>query len=111
VLQSGPGLPDGQTERRISPRIPCKLSINIEWGSAFISGNVNQISGEGFFVVLDNPLWIGASFAAKLGLDIPVSVDCVVRRVEPRRGMAVTYSVSSQSGQDRIATLLRELTV
>ncbi len=58
---------------------------------------------------LDGPLWLGARFAAKLALDETVNVECVVKRVEPRRGMAVKYEAAAESGRAALAFLLQEL--
>ena len=73
-------------ERRQSQRRSCDFEIDIEWGAASLKGRVRELSGEGMFIELANPLWIGASFAATLALKNPVKVDCVVRRVIPRQG-------------------------
>ena len=70
---------------------------------------VREISIEGMFVELSEPLWIGARFAAQMALDKPVDLDCVVCRVEPRRGMGLTFAASQESGRAAISSLLKRL--
>src|SRR5580698_7722915 len=90
---------DGNNTRddRRPPRFPCAMGITIEWGAAELRGKVVDISAKGMFVELENPLWIGARFAALLELEKPVRVECVVRRVQPMRGMAATYSIFDEA--------------
>ena len=85
-------------DRRRAPRFSCDFSIAIEWGAAVLEGVVKEISADGMFVELESPLWIGARFAARLNLEQPVSLDCVVCRVEPHRGMALTFAAPSGVG-------------
>ncbi len=85
-------------EPRRPPRYRCDLAITIEWGDAHLEGRVSDISAGGMFLSVDDPLWIGARFSAVLALDASLPVECVVRRVQPRRGMGVTYLVASQDG-------------
>jgi hypothetical protein len=96
-------------DRRRSLRFPCHFGIAIEWGAAVLQGAVKEISAAGMFVELEAPLWIGARFAARLGLDQPVDVDCVVCRVEPRRGMALTFEAAQESGRAAVTSLLERL--
>jgi len=95
--------------RRRSARYPCGLNIAIEWGAAVLVGAVKDISAEGMFVEISAPLWVGARFAAQLALDESVSLDCAVRRVEPHRGMALTYTAVQESGRSAISLLLNRL--
>ena len=100
---------ENMSERRRGPRFPCAVGITIEWGAAALHGSVVEISAEGMFVELDQPLWIGARFAARLELEKPVQVECVVRRVQPLRGMGATYSITDEAQRDAIATLIEKL--
>lgn len=83
-------------ERRRERRYRCDLGITIEWGEAGL-GRVSDISTGGMFLSVDDPLWIGARFSAVVALDSSLPVECVVRRVQPRRGMAVTYMVAAEN--------------
>jgi hypothetical protein len=97
--------PEGKRPRRLR----CAVGITIEWGAAKLRGRVADISAHGIFVELENPLWVGARFAGQLELDSPVKVECVVRRVQPLRGMAATYSVVDEAQCPAVAALLESL--
>ncbi len=98
-----------QTDRRRSPRYAFEVALEIEWGSAVLQCRVSDISAEGLQVVLADPLWVGASFAANLVLDAPLRLVCVVRRVEPGKGMGVTIEVPDEEDRKRLAALLETL--
>ena len=95
-------------ERRRERRYRCDLGITIEWGEAQLQGRVSDISTGGMFLSVDDPLWIGARFSAVVALDSSLPVECVVRRVQPRRGMAVTYMVASENDA-RIGSYIKKL--
>jgi hypothetical protein len=95
-------------ERRWAPRYSFNADLEIEWGSALIRGRTRDISSNGMFIESADPLWIGAGFTARLGLEKPVRVDCFVKRVEPGRGMGVTVSVPEEQ-QQRYRELLSSL--
>jgi len=96
-----------QVERRRIERFSCDFEITIEWGAAALRGRVRDISLAGMFVELDSPLWIGARFSAELALTQPVQLECVVRRVQPRRGMAVTYAAPGEPSRAVIDSLIQ----
>ncbi len=60
-------------------------------------------------VSIQDPLWIGANFSARLNLEEPLRVDCVVRRVEPAQGMGVSFVVRDAQDRARVAALLEVL--
>jgi PilZ domain len=95
-------------ERRWAPRYSFRTDLEIEWGSALLRGSTRDISSNGMFIESPDPLWVGAGFTARLGLDQPVRVDCFVKRVEPGLGMGVTVSVP-QEQQQRYRELLSSL--
>ena len=95
-------------ERRWAPRYSFHADLEIEWGSALIRGRTRDISSNGMFIESADPLWVGAGFTARLGLEHPVKVDCFVRRVEPGRGMGVAVVVSEEQ-QQRYRELLTSL--
>jgi hypothetical protein len=96
-------------ERRWAPRYSFRTDLEIEWGSALLRGSTRDISSNGMFIESPDPLWVGAGFTARLGLERPVKVDCFVKRVEPGRGMGVTVSVSEEH-QPLYRELLSSLT-
>ena len=108
MSESQPGVAQRQVERRRVPRIKCDVGIEIEWGAAKLPGRVREISTEAIFVELDSPLWMGARFAALLELEKPVRLECVVRRVEPGHGMALSFS-SGEPERAAIASFLESL--
>jgi hypothetical protein len=83
--------------------------MELEWGSTTLRGRVADISVNGMFIEIADPLWIGAGFAARLQLDQPVRLECSVRRVEPGRGMGVTFATAEPEGKRRVSSLLGTL--
>jgi hypothetical protein len=86
-------------ERRWAPRYSFHADLEIEWGSALIRGRTRDISSNGMFIESADPLWVGAGFTARLGLEQPVRVDCFVKRVEPGLGMGVAVVVPEDQQQ------------
>lgn len=97
-------------ERRRSHRYAFDAALEMEWGSAILHGRVCDISATGMFIAADDPLWVGATYSARLALEPPLRLDCEVRRVEPGRGMAVTLVVPDAEDRARFAALLGSLT-
>jgi len=60
-----------QTERRQFNRRKLVGVIEIEWGSSTLTGLVRDIGPQGLFVELSPPLWVGATFFARLEGDPP----------------------------------------
>ncbi len=97
-------------ERRWAPRYPFRAGLEIEWGSAILRGNTRDISSNGMFIEVPDTLWVGAGFTAHLHLPQPVKLDCMVKRVEPGRGMGVSVAVSETESQKLYRDLLSSLT-
>jgi hypothetical protein len=103
--------PSRRLERRWAPRYSFRADLEIEWGSAVLRGSTRDISSNGMFIESADPLWVGAGFTARLGLEQPVKMDCFVKRVEPGRGMGVTVKVPDEQQQryrDLVASLSSE---
>jgi hypothetical protein len=83
--------------------------MQIFWGEAVLDGRVVDISAEGMFVKTEKPLWIGARYAARIEVPDEVKMDCVVRRVEPFRGMAINYSVPDPAHRGALTATLTVL--
>jgi len=96
-------------ERRWAPRYAFRADLEIEWGSAVLRGSTRDISSNGMFIEAPDTLWVGAGFSARLNLSKPVSLDCLVRRVEPGRGMGVTVAVPETESQILYHDLLSSL--
>ena len=99
----------GQTERRQFNRRQLVGTIEIEWGSTILTGLVRDIGPQGLFVELAPPLWVGATFLARLLGDPPLQLNCTVRRVEPGTGIAVTFELAEESGKVQLEKLLAQL--
>jgi hypothetical protein len=61
------------------------------------------------FVEIANSLWIGAAFSAQLMAEKPMLFNCVVRWVEPRRGMGVSIVAPGEEGRKRFAAFVNRL--
>jgi len=109
-MSPGPGNGSAaQIERRWARRYPFDAAVEIEWGSSTLQGRVRDISSSGMLLSSPEPLWIGASFSAKLLVDPPIQVDCTIRRVEPGRGIGVQMSTQQQDHQMQLQALLARL--
>ncbi len=91
------------------PRYPFYTTLEIEWGSTVLKGRVCDIGSEGMFVELPDPLWVGASFSAQLVVGKLLRVDCVVRWVDPGRGMGVSIVVPGAEGRKQFEGFLQAL--
>jgi PilZ domain len=96
-------------ERRQSQRRKFRGKIEIEWGSTTLTGTVRDISPQGLFVELMPPLWVGASFSARVILNPVLQLVCTVRRVEPGKGIGVEFQISEGSEKARLNDILADL--
>jgi hypothetical protein len=96
-------------ERRWAQRYSFRADLEIEWGSAVLTGKTRDISSNGMFIEAADTLWIGAGFMARLNVDPPLKVDCSVKRVEPGRGMGVSMAVAEANHQKYYQDLLVSL--
>ncbi len=103
--------PDGLSSLR--PARPDRRKIDetleIEWGSSTLKCRVLDIGPSGLFIELSQPLWLGATFAARLMRNPPIRLDCVVRRVEPGKGFAVSFDLPEEEGRMELQRLLATL--
>ncbi|HEX3375262.1 MAG TPA: PilZ domain-containing protein [Candidatus Acidoferrales bacterium] len=97
-----------KTERRHWQRKKFEGNIEIDWGSTVLNANVRDIGPQGLFVDLIPPLWLGATFHARLMLNPVLLLNCTVARVDPR-GIAVTFKVSADSDKAQLESLLLSL--
>ena len=96
-------------ERREFHRRKLREVLEIEWGSSTLTGMVRDIDPQGLFVELMPPLWLGATFSARLMLNPILQLNCTVRRVEPGKGNAVTFNLTEESGKAQLKILLTNL--
>ena len=74
-----------------------------------LNGRVRDIGAGGMFVVILDPFPIGAAFTAILVAENPMLLKCVVRWIEPGRGMGVSIVTPGQEGRKRFAALIGTL--
>jgi hypothetical protein len=96
-------------ERRAAHRYRFYVDVEIDWGSKVLWGRVHDISRTGMFIEIAECPWVSASFTAHLALNVPLSVECVVRRVVPGQGIGVTIAISDRKAKRRFSALLRAL--
>ena len=94
-----------RSDRRWAPRYSFRANLEIEWGSAVLRASTRDVSSNGMFIESNDPLWVGAGFTARIGVEMPVKVDCFVKRVEPGLGMGVAVVVAEEH-RDRFQDLL-----
>ena len=51
-----------------------------------------------------------AEFTARLATEEPIEVDCIVRRVEPGKGMGVEFKDLPEAEREQLELLVRSLT-
>jgi PilZ domain len=103
------GKPVAKTERRHFQRKKFRGTLEMEWGSAILTGEVRDIGPRGLFVELTPPLWLGARFRARLIVDPTLLLDGTVARVEPGKGMGVVFEVAEERGKAQLEALLVSL--
>jgi len=96
-------------ERRRAPRYRYQAPLEIEWGSARLTARTRDISEGGMFIEADDLLWVGAGFRARLAVDSPLWMECLVKRVEPGSGMGVTVELREDQSQRHFRDLLAKL--
>jgi hypothetical protein len=97
------------TEKRRSLRFRYCGGLKITWGRVLLNGRVRDIGAGGMFVVISDPFPIGAAFTAVLVAENPMLLKCVVRWIEPGRGMGVSIVTPGQEGRKRFAVLIGTL--
>jgi hypothetical protein len=96
-----------QTQR--PPRVSYDAVVEIGWGSTIIHARVKDMSITGLFLEIAQPLWIGATFAAKMILQPPIQMTCKVIRIVPNRGMGVEITSMASEDSKRFSRLLNAL--
>lgn len=106
--QSGASSAPG-SERRKETRFSFQAEVEIEWGSSTITGQAQDISIGGMFIIPSTSLWIGARFAANLLTEPPIKLECTVVRAEPGRGIGVRMILVGDGGSEQLQKLLTDL--
>jgi len=98
-------------ERRRFPRYGFQADVEIEFEGKVFRAFMTDISAQGMFVVAANPLWVGASFGARLRIADPIRVRCLVRRVMVGCGMGVQFQDLTPEARESLDKLLAGLAV
>jgi hypothetical protein len=93
--------------RREFARYQFHVNAEITWRSK-VWGRVTDISRGGMFIEVADPPGLGASLTVRLALNVPLRLECVVRRIVPDQGVGVTISVGKRA-QKRFDALLLAL--
>jgi hypothetical protein len=85
-----------------------RVDAEIAKRSTSVPCRVTDISREGMYIEVDDPPRVGASFNVRLALNVPLRLECLVRRVVPGAGVGVTFRVRARD-QKRFGALLLAL--
>ena len=96
-------------ERRKHPRYPLQADVELQWGFETLPALATDISLGGMFIATNNPLWLGASFTARLVLGEPLSLNCTVRRVLPGKGMGVLFVEITDEQRTQLIALIEKI--
>jgi len=97
-------------ERREHRRSHISLQVEIERGSVVEHGQTANLSLGGMLVEMENPLWVGAEFRARVHLEgKAIEVDCVVKRVMAGSGMGVEFLAMKPEDREQLQSLLARL--
>ena len=96
-----------QPERRKHTRYPIQFDVELQWGFEVLPALITDVSTGGMFIATNNPLWVGASFTAKIALGEPLELHCVVRRVLPGKGMGVLFVDVTEAARSRLEGLIK----
>ena len=86
-----------------------RTDVEIGWGAEVLKCVTRDIGDMGMFIETEHPLWLRAEFTARLKLGEVLEIDCIVRRVEPGRGMAVEFKDLPEAEREQIDLFLGKL--
>jgi PilZ domain len=92
--------------RREFGRYRFQVAVEIEWRSKKLWGRATDISRTGMFIEVADPPCVRESFKVRLALNLPLQLDCVVRRIVAGRGIGVSLSVGAKEKRRFEALLL-----
>ncbi|MFZ0879744.1 MAG: PilZ domain-containing protein [Candidatus Acidiferrales bacterium] len=90
-------------------RHPFRTEVEIGWGAEVLKAVSRDIGESGMFIETDRPLWLRAEFTARMNVGELIEVDCIVRRIEPGRGMAVEFKDLPDAEREQIGILIGKL--
>jgi hypothetical protein len=103
-VHSGP-----RRDRRRARRYSFFAGIELDWGSTVLHGTAREISANSLFIEISEWPCVYGRFSARLTLDTPLPLECLLQRVVPRQGFAVTISVPDREAKQRFDALLLAL--
>lgn len=83
--------------------------MKITWGDVTLEATLRDISSYGMYLETPEPLWARAQFSAQLMLPESIRVECIVRRVDPGRGMVVEFTELAQEAKMNLTHLIWKL--
>jgi hypothetical protein len=86
-----------------------RTEVEIGWGAEVLKCFTRDIGDMGMFIETEDPLWLRAEFTARLKLGEVLEIDCIVRRVEPGKGMAVEFKDLPDAEREQIDLFLGKL--
>jgi hypothetical protein len=101
--------PMGSSGQRKLPRYSYPIEVIIGWGSNTIQGLTRNISLGGMFIETSQTLWRHAEFTVRLSLPEPVELDCIVKHVEPARGMGVEFKDMPETERKQLELLVASI--
>jgi len=94
--------------RRGFERFKFTVNAEVAWESQKKWGRVVDVSRSGLFIQMDEPLARGVRFTAYLALNVPLLLNCEVKRIVPGLGVGVAINVP-ESSKKRFEALLQAL--
>jgi c-di-GMP-binding flagellar brake protein YcgR len=98
-------------ERRRFPRYGLQADVEIEFEGKVLRTFLSDVSVGGAFIILADPLWVGANVKLRILLGEPIRAACVVRRVVVGRGMGLMFTEMSEEDKGRLFQLIAALAV
>jgi hypothetical protein len=92
--------------RRGFERFKFTVQAEVVWQSQKKWGHVVDVSRSGLFIQMDEPPARGSRFTAHLALNVPLMLNCEVKRIVPGLGVGVAISVPEGSKKRFEALLL-----
>ena len=96
-------------ERRKYPRYGFQSDVELLIGSDVQAAFITDLSMGGMFIATTTPLHVGTACTARILLDPPLLLSCVVRRVIPGRGMGVSFEGLATPARARLEKVLVSL--
>ena len=94
--------------RRQFERFQFEVNAEVTWQSRRMWGRITDLSKSGLFIEMAGAPEPGQHFSVSLALNVPLKLNCTVRRVVPGLGIGVSLS-APESSKKRFQALLLAL--